>query len=64
MLCRGFFFFDVFVDQAWYAAASETARRFVLGFPFGVAHEAAIKGFFRADKIIVIKRQFAAFTAL
>jgi hypothetical protein len=64
VFCRGLFFFDVFVDQARYAATAEAAGRLMFGFAFGIAHEAPIEGFFSADKVIVVKSQFAAFAAL
>jgi hypothetical protein len=64
MLRGRFFFFDVFVDQARDAAAAKAAGRFVLGFAFGVAHEALIERFFRADEVVVVKSQFAALAAL
>ena len=64
MLRRRFFFFDVFVDQARDAAATEAAGWFVLGFAFGVAHEAFIERFFRADEVVVVESQFAALAAL
>lgn len=64
MLCRGFFFFDVFMDQARHTPTAETTRRFMLGLAFGITHEAPIKGLFRADEVIVIKSEFAALAAL
>jgi len=64
MFGAGFFFFDVFVDQAGHASAAKTAGRFVLGFAFGVAHEALVKRFFRADKIVIVKSELAAIAAL
>jgi hypothetical protein len=64
MFGGGFFFFDVFVDEARNPAAAKAARRFVLGFSFGVAHETFVKGLLCADKIVVIKSYFAALAAL
>ena len=53
----GFFFFEVIVDQARDAAATEAAGRFVFGLVFGIAHEAFVKGFFGADKVVIINSQ-------
>ena len=64
MLRGRFFFLDVFVDQAWDAAAAKAAGRFVLGFAFGVAHEALIERFFSTDEVVVVESQFAALAAL
>jgi hypothetical protein len=60
----GFFFFDVVVDETGDAPAVETAGRFIFSFPFGIAHEAFVKGLLGADVIVVVKSPFAAFTAL
>jgi len=60
----GFFFLNIIVDQAWHAAAVKTAGRFMLGLTFGVAHEAFVERLFGADKVIIVKGQFAAFAAL
>ena len=62
---RGFFFLDVIVDHARHAAAAKAARRFVWGYAaFRIAHEAFVERFFRADKVVVVKSQLAALTAL
>jgi len=52
------------VDHARHAAAIETTGRFMLGFAFGVAHEAFVERLFRSYEVIVIKSQLAALAAL
>jgi hypothetical protein len=64
MLGCGFFFFDILVDEARDAAATETAGGFVFGFAVGIAHETPIKRFLSADIIVVVERELAALTAL
>jgi hypothetical protein len=64
VLNRGFFFFNVFVDQARHTATAETTRRLMLGLAFGITHEAPIEWLFRADEVIVVKSQFATLAAL
>lgn len=64
MLGGGFFFFNVLVDEARDAAATETAGRFVFGFAVGIAHKTPIKRFLSADIVVVVERELAALTAL
>jgi len=59
-----FFFLDKFVNQSRHCAATKTAWRFVLRFSLGITHIAFVKGFFRADVVVVVKGQFATLTAL
>ncbi len=55
VLRGGFFFLAVFVDQTRYTAAAEAARWFMLCFPFRIAHEASVEGFFCADEVVIVK---------
>jgi len=64
MFGRGFFFFDVFVDQPRHAAASEAARRLIFSFAFGIAHKSFIERLLGADEIVLVKGQLAAFATL
>src|SRR2546426_322238 len=44
-----------YVDRPRTTAAAEAARRFMLCFPFRIAHEAPVEGFFRANEVVVVK---------
>jgi hypothetical protein len=64
MLRGCLFFLNEFMNQPWHRAAAETPRWLKLCFPFRITHVSFVKGLLGSDVIVVIKSQFAAFTAL